>query len=208
MGKKYYNSWGVVVSGEYKGKYIHSFKDGVYFLTDFERVCRQNYVAYRNDSKSLERGTGWFRDDTKKLVWQDNEAALREFVSCAPNLSNKTLCKLKLLTSTSIGPSTSSFIKGTVIGGATLGATAALASMGSAYSVVATFKNGKESVIRFNHPQNYQKFIEEFYHLVHTSNDSKGNSLVADEILKLKKLLDQNIITQDEFDAKKKQLLE
>nr|WP_245184892.1 MULTISPECIES: SHOCT domain-containing protein [Lactobacillus] len=29
----------------------------------------------------------------------------------------------------------------------------------------------------------------------------------ADELVKLKKLLDENIITQDEFDAKKKQLL-
>lgn len=29
----------------------------------------------------------------------------------------------------------------------------------------------------------------------------------SDEILKLKKLLDENIITQEEFDAKKKQLL-
>jgi hypothetical protein len=41
-------------------------------------------------------------------------------------------------------------------------------------------------------------------------DDSKSNTfsvLVADEIIKLKSLLDANVLTQEEFDAKKKQLL-
>ena len=38
-----------------------------------------------------------------------------------------------------------------------------------------------------------------------TSNSSDG---IPDEIVKYKKLLDQGIITQEEFDAKKRQLLQ
>ena len=39
-------------------------------------------------------------------------------------------------------------------------------------------------------------------------NYTKGGVSVADEILKLKGLLDMGVLTQDEFDKKKKQLLE
>ena len=37
--------------------------------------------------------------------------------------------------------------------------------------------------------------------------DNTNNSSQADEILKFKNLLDQGIISEEEFDAKKKQLL-
>jgi predicted Zn-dependent peptidase len=45
------------------------------------------------------------------------------------------------------------------------------------------------------------------------ANESSGKTVIqnqvsaADEILKLKSLLDSGILTQEEFDAKKKQLL-
>ncbi|MEJ6349032.1 SHOCT domain-containing protein [Holzapfeliella sp. He02] len=39
-------------------------------------------------------------------------------------------------------------------------------------------------------------------------NSSTNNLSVADEIKKLKELLDQDVLTQDEFDAKKTELLE
>ena len=39
------------------------------------------------------------------------------------------------------------------------------------------------------------------------AKDSMGNSSPADEILKMKQLLDMGVITEDEFDAKKKELL-
>lgn len=49
------------------------------------------------------------------------------------------------------------------------------------------------------------KNIIEKYNL--KSNNNTSNLSSADEILKYKKLLDQNIITQEEFEAKKKELL-
>ena len=44
---------------------------------------------------------------------------------------------------------------------------------------------------------------------IHGSSTNKGNTTPspADEILKYKELMDQGIITQEEFEAKKKQLL-
>lgn len=53
-------------------------------------------------------------------------------------------------------------------------------------------------------------FVEEkISEYINNNNSTIINQLsVADEILKYKNLLDSDIITQDEFDAKKKQLLE
>ena len=54
---------------------------------------------------------------------------------------------------------------------------------------------------------------EKIYHLImekiskKQTNHSNGKISSADEIIKFKKLLDQGIITQSEFDLKKKQLL-
>lgn len=58
----------------------------------------------------------------------------------------------------------------------------------------------------------FKKKLEDFMIQVKNSNTSSSSSSssassAADEILKLKSLLDSGILTQEEFDAKKKQLL-
>lgn len=70
---------------------------------------------------------------------------------------------------------------------------------------------GKKNAIIFGrkHKDEMEKlkdFIERKIEQAHSSNTNSSNS-AADEIAKFKKLLDDGTITQDEFDAKKKQLL-
>ena len=45
------------------------------------------------------------------------------------------------------------------------------------------------------------------YALNHTANQNAPATSAMDELRKLKELLDMGIVTQEEFDAKKKQLL-
>lgn len=55
----------------------------------------------------------------------------------------------------------------------------------------------------------FQRILEliENYKSVYEKNDPAPQVSAADELLKFKQLLDAGVITQDEFDAKKKQLL-
>ncbi|KAA9370783.1 hypothetical protein FOF68_07500 [Lactobacillus jensenii] len=72
-------------------------------------------------------------------------------------------------------------------------------------STAVPFRNGKNEEMA-----KLKDFIQEKIEEAHKPQQSQPvqNQVdPADELVKLKKLLDENIITQDEFDAKKKQLL-
>jgi|GEM_PF-5655676 len=55
--------------------------------------------------------------------------------------------------------------------------------------------------------QNIQKYIENFQASSNTSPETPPQISVADELVKLKALVDDGILTPEEFEAKKKQLL-
>lgn len=58
------------------------------------------------------------------------------------------------------------------------------------------------------HSSNVSELTEEEFLALSTKQETNSNGISgADEILKYKNLLDQGIITQDEFETKKKQLL-
>lgn len=68
-----------------------------------------------------------------------------------------------------------------------------------------------ENTIMFNKAHNLEaskikNFIEKFI-LERNNNSSNNQTSIADEILKFKSLLDSGIISQEEFDKKKQQLL-
>lgn len=74
-------------------------------------------------------------------------------------------------------------------------------------SVVVTSASGK---LLFADLKNYKEIhaiVSDLLIKRQDNNDSTKNYLSADEILKYKQLLDEGIITQEEFDVKKKQLL-
>lgn len=65
-----------------------------------------------------------------------------------------------------------------------------------------------ENSVVFSGEVNYKRAIKiKKYVENYSENQTTAQLSSADEISKYKKLLDENIITQDEFDAKKKQLL-
>ena len=69
--------------------------------------------------------------------------------------------------------------------------------------IEATKKTAEEMINKINQIQERTNQIQE-----KTNNPIKIEEIsIADEILKFKELLEQGIITQDEFERKKKQLL-
>ena len=127
----------------------------------------------------------------------------------------QTVARIDILASTTTGPSASNFVVGSLIGGVGLGAAAAMSTMGSQHTVKVTWRddNGsKESIISFDNSTGFQNFIGKLGSLINQPNEatpalSSPSISSADEILKYKKLMDEGVITQAEFDAKKKQLL-
>lgn len=91
-----------------------------------------------------------------------------------------------------------------------------------AFAVYAIFKiryDGKEINIPFNrhHLNTARHAVDEFNHLKKKEKEAKNNpqppvqsqtsSIPYNDLKELKELLDEGIITEDEFNAKKKQLL-
>ena len=103
-----------------------------------------------------------------------------------------------------------------LIGGALLGPVGLLAGGLSAknkgiYQIAIEFKDGKKSLLEID-DKIYKALIKECFNCEFEVNQNKevsesSNISAADEIIKFKKLLDDGIITQDEFDTKKQQLL-
>lgn len=66
---------------------------------------------------------------------------------------------------------------------------------------------GKNQRVCANAPAGFTNFLDDCIAIEETTNEPMPSNTSADEILKFKALLDQGIITQEEFEAKKKQLL-
>ena len=70
--------------------------------------------------------------------------------------------------------------------------------------------SSSSGVIRFLYISNANKIHEEISKILmarYSNNKTSETSSVADELKKLKELVDSNILTQEEFELKKKQLL-
>lgn len=199
MGMQYRKADGIIVEGKNKGDFIYCFSDKTPFIFNYKELI---YMK-----KSIIARPGWYSSYPNSYLWNTDEE-FEKFLSNVSILSVETLSDISVLGSSSNGPSGSRFIDGALIGGTALGAAAALSASGSSHSVAITFKDGENSVIRFSNNEGYHTFIEKLYSLIDKQSKNEMTISVADEILKFKQLLDLGIITQDEFEVKKKKLLE
>ena len=108
-----------------------------------------------------------------------------------------------------------------LVGGAIAGPVGALVGSGTAKEETKTTggtqllkinfntHTGKNQRICSNAPTGFTNFLDDCMAIEETTNEQQSTSInnSADEIIKFKALLDQGIITQEEFEAKKKQLL-
>ncbi len=108
-------------------------------------------------------------------------------------------------------------LKGAIIGGLALGMAAAMSSTRFMHDYYVQLKTGRELFLRFTNADAATKFNRVFYQISRKQqsqiaapiqNAPLPTSDPYEEIKKLKSLLDAGIITQPDFDAKKKQTLE
>ena len=196
---------GKIVSGRGIGEYVYCYPDvGSIRLKD-DKLMQVTLLGH----------TTW-NDSDGNVLWSSPEDAKLYFErNSKKTFTPQTVARVDVLASSSTGPSASNFVKGTLIAGAAVGAAAAMATMGSEHTVKVTWRDddgSKESIITFYHGEGFQTFIGQLGSLLNQPNEAKPvlsspEISSADEILKFKKLMDEGIISQAEFDAKKKQLL-
>ena len=197
---------GKITSGRGVGNYVYCFTDRYPIKLEYDSLIVKDLTIIS--------APGFYTRNGKYLFNEPDES--KKFFSFTP----QTVARIDILASTSTGPSASNFVKGTLIGGVALGAAAAMAPMGSTHTVKVTWRDdtdSKESIITFNNSTGFQNFIGKLGTLMNQPDESSPRLSSpaisspaissADEILKFKKLMDEGIITQAEFDAKKKQLL-
>lgn len=203
MSKIKWPADGKITSGRGIGDYVYCLDDVDYYpmRLKFERIIKDNSILIPRPIYSDMYGHYLF----------DNIGDAKKYFSFTP----QTVAKIEILASTSTGPSASDFVAGTLIGGVALGAAAAMSTVGSQHTVKVTWRDdhdSKESIITFNNSTGFQTFIGKLGSLINQPNEatpaiSSPVTSSADEILKFKKLMDEGIITQAEFEAKKQQLL-
>ena len=129
------------------------------------------------------------------------------------DLEPKTVSSYELVTDEHRKSAASGAARG-LVGGALLGPVGLLAGGISAkskgiYQVVIQFKDGKSSLLEVD--DKIYKAITTKLALVNAANSSSSGTTasvsVADEIMKFKRLLDDGIITKQEFEAQKAKLL-
>ena len=202
MGTKYYDADGRIVSGRGIGEYVHCWSDiPPIRLKYYKLIFKTNAIISR---------PGWYGSDGTYL-WYGPEERRRYYERNSNFIfTPQTVARIDVLASTTNGPNASNFVKGTLLAGAAVGAAAAMASMGSKHTVKVTWKDNagsKESIISFNNGSGFQNFIGQLGSLMNLPNETTPALSSADEILKFKKLMEDGVITQAEFEAKKKQLL-
>ena len=121
------------------------------------------------------------------------------------SISRETVARCEEISSVNHGPNTGAIAKGAFWFGTAGALVAAATSKLSTYDVAFEFKDGDKFIVKFTVPGYYQEFKRIFYDCPRIIQDTQPSQ--ADELMKFKKLLDQGVITQKEFDAKKKQLL-
>ena len=201
---------GKIVSGRGIGEYVYCYPDVGCIRLKSDKLTQFTMLG----------NTTW-SDSDGNLLWSSSEEAKLYFEkNSKKTFTPQTVERVDVLASTSTGPSASNFVKGTLLAGAAVGAAAAMATMGSEHTVKVTWRDddgSKESIITFYHGEGFQTFIRQLGSLMNLPNESSpvlSSPVIsspmfsaADEILKFKNLMDEGIITQEEFDAKKKQLL-
>ncbi|SDY51672.1 Ribosomal protein L7/L12 C-terminal domain-containing protein [Ruminococcaceae bacterium YAD3003] len=206
MSTNYYHPDGEIVSGRGTGDYVYCFRD--------QDPIRLKYNKLESFSLLISEAT-WYGSDGTKLWCGQSECNDFFEKNSRCTFTPQTVARIDILASTTTGPSASNFVKGTLIGGVALGAAAAMAPMGNTHTVKVTWKDdlgSNDSIITFNNNSGFQNFIGKLGSLMNQPNEatpalSTPAFSSADEILKFKKLMDEGIITQAEFEAKKKQLL-
>ncbi len=115
----------------------------------------------------------------------------------------------------SSGPDASAMLQGTIIGGVGLGLIAGAASSSSTNSVAIFLKNGKSFIVHFYDSKNWIELKSMLYSIdtpkQKTISPPQPTSTPSPDkfeaIKKYKELLDMGIITQEEFNKKKSELL-
>ena len=202
MSTKYHYADGKIVSGRGIGDYVHCFTDAYPIRLKYDKLMFRDKTLFLSAGRHGSDGT---------YLWNGAEEMHRFFEKKSYyTFTPQTVARIDILASSSTGPNVSNFVKGTLLAGATVGAAAAMASMGSSHTVKVTWKDdggSKESIIAFNSSNGFQIFIGKLGNLMNLPNEATPAISSADEILKFKKLMEDGIISQAEFDAKKKQLL-
>ncbi len=205
MSKSYYPA-GKIVSGRGEGDCVYCFNDADPIRLKFDELEFVEFVfsdpkVYGSDGSYL-----WSGPSELESYYEKNSKL---------TFTPQTVARIDILASTTTGPSAANFVKGTLIAGPVVGAAAAMATVGSAHTVKITWKDNdgsKESIITFTSNNGFQTFIGKLGSLMNQPNEATpapSSPVIssADEILKFKKLMDEGIITPEEFEAKKKQLL-
>jgi len=106
-----------------------------------------------------------------------------------------------------------------IVGGVVAGPVGALVGSGTAKEETKTTggttilkvnfitHTGKNQRVCANAPTGFVNFLDDCITIEETVNNTTQTSISTDEIIKFKALLDQGIITQEEFNKKKKELL-
>ncbi|MCQ2503257.1 MAG: hypothetical protein MJ084_05895 [Saccharofermentans sp.] len=124
---------GKITSGRGIGDYVYCFEgDGFYPMRlKYGRLTIKDMTFISTPGVYDSHGTYLF--NTPKDA--------KPFFSFTP----QTVARIDILASTSTGPSASNFVKGTLLGGAALGAAAAMAPMESQHTVKVTWRDDKDS---------------------------------------------------------------
>ena len=148
----------------------------------------------------------------EESVYKDGFFSMGLWYNALYTFTSHDVLEYEDLSNASYGNSASNIFKAGVILG-TCGAIAASANNGTAFDTAIYFKNGKKCIVRFTEAQYHQKFISLFYNLDEAPSQRKlekndtNEVNPYEELKQLKELLDLGVVSQEEFEIKKKQLL-
>lgn len=156
MGKTY-SAVGVVLKGDFAGCYVWNWDGDNYYVVG-DGVHPYNKDLPVKSQASYELGWGLL----KEFV---NLDSLNKFLEASKQyvLNSDVIDKIVDVDSKQNGPSADAFIRGTLFGGATLGAAAAMYSQTSSATLAVYTKDEKKMLIKFYSISSAQRFQHAFF---------------------------------------------
>ena len=163
MAKKELYAQGKIIKGDFRDGYIWN-------ITSDEIIILPETRHHKFDPESS------FTESNKKIVFDDGLFSFSEFGGLSLYrllermrenaqyvITSDNVDKIVDVASSSSGPSATAFVKGAVMGGAALGAAAAMASVGSSATLAVYMKDGKKFLVNFASISAAQGFKESLF---------------------------------------------
>lgn len=197
MGKIAALPAGQIIKGDFYGQYLYKWDNttwGICLGPTLENSLLAGKLYWHTADYS--KSGNWFGPTNEDRV------------------SESTVDRYDEIGSQTSGPDASAMVKGTLVGGIGLGMIVGAASTSATTDVAFYLKNGKSFVVRFSNPQAWLDLKSTLYSLENPqeiNNSPQSTTLPTPDkfeaVKKYKELLDMGIISQDEFDSKKTELL-